>query len=137
MGLRYWLCPFDENNCGAESVFTVPLDESTLSISLPAEPENFSYNAVCRYEVNLPSEGVRDKDSLQIVLDEVANANVYVSSGLSYDSSEMAEVELEVTGGVYVLSPNKAFVTIVATDSNEPANFRLSATFTPYNETRL
>ena len=43
----------------------------------------------------------------------------------------MAEIELEKEGGVYVLNPNKAFVTIVAHESNEPANFKLSASYKP------
>lgn len=62
IGLDYWLCPFDVNNCGAASEFTVPLDESVLAITLPEEPENFSYNAICRYEVSLPTEGVGQYD---------------------------------------------------------------------------
>ena len=64
-------------------------------------------------------------------MDDVVNANVYISVGPSFDSSSMAEIELEKEGGVYVLNPNKAFVTIVAKESNELANFRLSASYRP------
>ena len=64
-------------------------------------------------------------------MEDVVNANVFISVGPSFDSSSMAEIELEKEGGVYVLNPNKAFVTIVAHESNESANFKLSASYKP------
>ena len=48
-----------------------------------------------------------------------------MSIGTSYDAYSMAEVILEKGAGVYILTPNKAFISVISHDNNENASFEL------------
>ena len=50
---------------------------------------------------------------------------MHVSIATSFDSYSMAEVVLEEGAGVYILTPNKAYITIVAADNNDESSYKL------------
>ena len=111
--------------CGTESKFTVPEDGTELTVQLLDGNTDFTYNSLCTYEIELPSSGVNEYDQLLVYAQDVVNADIYISVGTSFDSYSMAEVLLEKGAGVYILTPNKAFVSVVSYDNNIISSFEL------------
>ena len=113
-GLYYWLCPTDFQNCGDTRSWVVSDDGTEISIAVNNTEDAFTFNSVCSYELSLPDTGVDQYDQLLVYGANVVNADIYVSIGNSFDSNSMAEVLLVDGAGVYIMTPNKAFITVVA-----------------------
>ena len=97
----------------------------------------FTFNSICNYQVQLPSDLAGEYDQLSITLHELDNALVYVSVGTSFESTEVEELLMEEGATVNILNPNMAFVSVVARDNNSLSDFRLSTSWLQRDSKRL
>ena len=76
-------------------------------------------------------------DQLLVFVDEITNGNVYVSVGNSTTDVSMAELELVQGSGAYIVTPNKAFITILAPELNELTTFKIRSYINRRDESTL